>query len=116
MSVAQGHQKSINSVLSCEYAEKVSVNRKALLSILDVIINLSKKNIALHGNWTGESEDSNLNHFLKWKSSFDPTLKHLATAPKNAKYKGARIQKELTECDEAEIQKDISKLVFSMFH
>ena len=87
LSVAQGQQKSINSVLSDAYAEKVEMNRKALLSILDVVINLSKRNIALRGNWTGESEDGNFNNFLTWKSAFDPTLKHhLETGAKNAKY------------------------------
>lgn len=50
------------------------MNRKALLSILDVIINLSKMNVALSGNWTGESEDGNFNNFLTWKSSFNTTL------------------------------------------
>lgn len=68
------------------------MNRKALLSILHVIINLSKRNIALRGNWTGEHEDGNFNHFLIWKSTFDATLKHhFETAPKTAKYIAAHI-------------------------
>ncbi|KAF3859978.1 hypothetical protein F7725_000233, partial [Dissostichus mawsoni] len=68
LSVAQGQQKSINSVLSDAYAEKVGMNRKALLSILDVI-NLSKRNIALRGNWTGEK--AILSQLEKWGLEID---------------------------------------------
>lgn len=46
----KGQQKSINSVLSKAYEEKV---------ILDIIIQLSKRNIALRGSRTGENEDGN---------------------------------------------------------
>lgn len=105
----KGQQKSINSVLSKAYEEKVNQNCNALLSILDIIIQLSKRNIALRGSRTGENEDGNFSHFLTWKSSFDATLTHhLETAPQNAKYIAQIIQNELT-CCEAEIQEDIVK-------
>ncbi len=90
------------------YEEKVSKNRKTLLSISDIIINLSKRNMALCGSWTGKSEDGNLCNFIIWKSSFNATLQnHLETAPKNAKYITPKIQNELIASCGAEIEEEI---------
>lgn len=58
-------------------------------SVLDIILNLGKRNVALRGNWDEEAheEDGNFQHFVKWKSKFDDTLKlHLETAARNATY------------------------------
>lgn len=53
--VCKGQRKDIHSVISKTYSDKVQTNRNILLSILDIILNLGKRNIAFCGNWNGET-------------------------------------------------------------
>ena len=48
-------------------------DKVCLLSLIDVIITLGKRNIALRGNCNKETseEDGNFIFFVNWKSSFD---------------------------------------------
>uniref|UniRef100_A0A667WQR9 TTF-type domain-containing protein n=1 Tax=Myripristis murdjan TaxID=586833 RepID=A0A667WQR9_9TELE len=108
--VCKGQQKDIHSVISKTYSDKVQTNRNILSSILDIILNLGKRNVALRGNWDEEAheEDGNFKHFVKWKSKFDDTLKlHLETTARNATYMSPSIQNELIACCGAEIQDKI---------
>ena len=71
-----------------------------ILSILDVIVTLSQRNIALRGSWNAKTglEDSTFQHFIEWKSSFDPILKdHIATSSKNATYLSPKTQNQLIQ-------------------
>ena len=93
-----GISSSIQSSLSSAYKEQVVRNRSILLSIIDVIIVLGRRNIPFRGHkWdkVTKREDRNFDYILHWKSEFDPTLRdHLAHAPKNAKYISPMIQNE----------------------
>lgn len=105
LSVTKAENKDIQSVISSQYSEKVKTNRKILLSILDVILNLGRRNIAFRGTWKNSSEDGNFMHFIQWKAQFDDILKqHLETAPGNAKYLSAKIQNEMITCCGEEIR------------
>lgn len=105
LSVTKGQMENIQSVISKTYSDKVEKNRKTLLSILDVVINLGQRNVAFRGNWKGDSEDGNFIHFIQWKSHFDDVLsQHLETAPGNAKYLSPIIQNEMISCCGDEIR------------
>lgn len=64
--------------------------RESLLSIIDTIVALGKRNIPFCGhNWNMETgrEDGNFDFFIQWKSKFDPVLKsHLLHCKRNATY------------------------------
>ena len=105
-----GKRKSICSTLSKAYNEKIEQNRKGLISIIDVILMLGMRGMALRGDWdkVEHKENSNFNFFVKWKSKFDGDLKcHLESAPKNAVYLSPKIQNEFIECIEHIIRDDI---------
>ena len=54
-----------------------------MISIIDVIIRLGRRNIAFRGNWVKEDgkEDGNFQYLIHWKANFDESLKlHLSTA------------------------------------
>lgn len=103
LSLTKGQMENIRSVISKIYSDKVEKNRKTLLSILDVVINLEQRNVAFRGNWKGDSED--FIHFSQWKSHFDDVLsQHLETAPGNAKYLSPIIQNEMISCCGDEIR------------
>lgn len=105
LSVSKGQMKNIQSVISQTYSDKVEKNRKTLLSILDVVINLGQRNVAFRGNWKDDTEDGNFIHFIQWKSHFDDVLsQHLETAPGNAKYLSPMIQNEMISCCGDEIR------------
>ena len=64
-------------------------NRAILISIIDIIVVLGQRNIALRGNWDKElkKEDGNFQCLIDWKSSFDNALKeHLETASRSLQY------------------------------
>ena len=75
--VSDQTQPSIVQSTSKAYSDKVEKNRASLLSLIDVIITLCKRNIAFRGNWNKEAseEDGNCMFFVNWKSSFDLVLK-----------------------------------------
>lgn len=101
LKICGGKQPSIRQTLSESYSQKVNKNTDILLSIIDVIIQLSLRGIPLRGSWIkGEArEDGNFNHFLQWKSNFNKTLsEHLKSGPKNAQYVSPQIQNELITC------------------
>ena len=54
-------RKDVYSFLSTAYKEKIERNRKILLSIVDVIVTLGKRNIGLRGSWdkVKKKEDGN---------------------------------------------------------
>ena len=49
----------------------------ALISIIDIIITLGKRNTAFRGNWNKDflEKDGNVMYFVNWKERFDETLK-----------------------------------------
>ena len=69
--------KDIQSCLSTTYENQVKKTRAILLSIIDVVLVLGQRNVAFRGHtWNKYSkrEDDNFDHFLHWKSRFDPVL------------------------------------------
>ena len=54
-----------------------SVFGNFVITLIDVIITLGKRNIEFRGNWNKETseEDGNFMLFVNWKSSFDLVLK-----------------------------------------
>ncbi|VDI15927.1 Hypothetical predicted protein [Mytilus galloprovincialis] len=110
ISVCEGKKPSICSSLSKAYEDKVKKNHDILLSIIDVIIVLGQRNIALRGNWDkiSHQEDGNFQFFINWKSNFDTVLKdHLETAHKSMTNLSPQIQNELIQCCELEIRERI---------
>ncbi len=107
INISDRNQPSILENISQAYQNRVEENRARLLSILDVVIVLGKRNIAFRGKFAAKLgiEDGNFNFFINWKSQFDPVLKnHLVNAPANAKYLSPHIQNELIMCIEQEIR------------
>ena len=51
LAVYEGAKSDIYSSLSKSYEEQVAKNRAILISIIDVIVVLDQRNIALRGNW-----------------------------------------------------------------
>ena len=49
----------------------------ALISIIDIIITLGKRNTAFRGNWNKDflEKDGNVMYFVNWKAKFDETFK-----------------------------------------
>lgn len=110
LAICNAEKKSINEHLSQAYHDKVEMNRKALMSILDVIISLSTRGIPLRGRWLKESheEDSNFNFFVKWKSVDNTALAtHMEKCPRNAQYLSPKVQNELLDCFAGVVQSDI---------
>ena len=69
--------------------KKIERNRKVLLSIVDVIVTLGKRNIGLRGSWdkVKKKEDGNSQFFVDWKAVFDQDLKHhIEKGARNAQY------------------------------
>ena len=80
--VCTGSREDIQTSISMAYKEKIEKNRASLESIIDVILTLAKRNIALRGNWDTETheEDGNFQFFVNWKSGFDTVMReHLQT-------------------------------------
>jgi hypothetical protein len=78
-SVSNLEKLSVTRTKSKTYeAEKIERSRVALISIIDFIITLDKRNIAFRGNWNKEllEEDGNFMCFVNWKAKFDETLKY----------------------------------------
>ena len=88
--VITGRSNDIESSLSKAFEEQVARNKSILLSIIDVVILLGRRNVPFRGrewNKITKRENGNFDFFLNWKSKFDPLLKdHLNHAPNNAKY------------------------------
>ena len=103
---------TVHEVISKTYSDKVQTNRDILLSILDVLLNLAKWNVALRGKWNG-----NFQHFANWKAKFDDTLKsHMEIAPRNARYMSPSIQNGFIACCGAEIQEIVHKIHKSKYY
>ena len=100
-------RKDVYSFLS---TEKIERNRKILLSIVDVIVTLGKRNIGLRGSWdkVKKKDDGNFQFFVDWKAVFDQDLKHhIEKGARNAQYISPKTQNELIACCEAEIRDSI---------
>ncbi len=65
LSIIEGTSQDINSCLSEAHKRALKENIDTLMSIIDVVIALGKRNIPFRGNWDKESkrEDGNLNFF-----------------------------------------------------
>ena len=103
-------RKNVYSFLSTAYKEKIERNRKILLSIVDVIVTLGKRNIGLRGSWdkVKKKEDGNFQFFVNWKAVFDQDLRHhIEKGARNAQYISPTTQNELIACCEAEIRDSI---------
>ena len=100
LSICRNEQLSVSEYLSKAYADKVENNRKAQLSIIDVLVSLAKRGIPLRGNWCKDQheEDSNFMFFVKWKAEDNEALaSHLKNAPRNARYLSPKTQNELID-------------------
>ncbi|XP_028395699.1 uncharacterized protein LOC114519730 [Dendronephthya gigantea] len=100
----------IAAKLSKQISEQQVRSKMGLLSIIDTIIRLGMRGIALRGNWIKKrgEENGNLIFFLNWKSEFDKTLKdHLQYSPRNAKFTSPRIQNEIISICESIIREKI---------
>jgi hypothetical protein len=77
-SVSNLEKLSVTRTKSKIYEEKIERSRVALISIINFIITLDKRNIAFRGNWNKEllEEDVNFMCFVNWKAKFDETLKY----------------------------------------
>ena len=110
MSVSDQTQPSIVQSTSKAYSDKVEKNRASLLSLIDVIITLGKRNIACRGIWNKEApeEVGNVMFFVNWKSSFDLVLKeHIEQKISYGKYLSPLAQNEFIHCCELEIKSKI---------
>lgn len=110
LAICKAEKKSITEHLSQAYHERVERNRKALLSILDVIISLSRRGIPLRGSWDKDTceEDSNFNFFVKWKAMDNIALaSHMQHCPRNAQYLSPKIQNEFLDCFANVLRSDI---------
>lgn len=110
-SVIEGAAPDISSCLSEAHKKQVKQNREILISIIDLVIVLGKRNISFRGHtWNKETkrEDGNFDFFLHWKSKFDPVLKHhLEHCQKNASYTSPIIQNELITLAGNEVRSSI---------
>ncbi|XP_071176558.1 zinc finger MYM-type protein 1-like [Mytilus edulis] len=108
LSVSQGEKANIYSSISKAYEDKVSYNRKVLLSIIDVIIVLGQRNIALRGNWDKKlkKEDGNFRFFVDWKAKTDVVLKTHLQSP-GPSYLSPDIQNDIIACCDADIRERI---------
>ncbi|XP_014676415.1 PREDICTED: uncharacterized protein LOC106816351, partial [Priapulus caudatus] len=110
LEISQGVTSSIKQHISQAYADEVKRNREIMASIVDVILQLGSRGIALRGSWikcqdgekrplTGSEngyEDGNFNSFVEWKSHFDEVLmNHLQHHDGNAKYLSPEVQNQL---------------------
>ncbi len=78
LSIIEGTSQDIHSCLSEAHKRALKENRDTLMSIIDVVIALGKRNIPFRGNWDKESKrkDGNFDFFIHWKSNWDPVLKN----------------------------------------
>ena len=91
-------------------SEQQVQTKKGILAIIDVILALGQKGIALRGNWDKKEacEDGKFLYFVKWKATFDQDLKcHLDNARDNARYTSPRIQNEIIHLTEGLIREKI---------
>ena len=97
--IADGTSSNICSHLSASYEKSLKERREILLSLIDIIVCLAKRNIPFRGHiWNKETkrENGNFDFFVHWKSEFDPVLKHhIEHCSKNASYTSPAIQNEL---------------------
>ena len=91
-------------------SEQQIQTKKGILAIIDVILALGQRGIALRGNWDKKEacEDGNFMYFVKWKATFDQDLKHhLDNSKDNARYTSPRIQNEIIQLTEDLIREKI---------
>ena len=104
--VTQQKGPSVKEQVDSHHADQVQRNRAILSSILDVIIHLGRRTLPLRGTYDAAAhrEDSNFQHFIEWKSQFDPVLReHITTVKRNASYLSPQIQNQLIECCRDEV-------------
>ena len=88
MSVINKKSPSVLKSRSQAYKDNIEKNRASILSIINIIIVLGKRNIAFRGNWNKEtSEDRNFMFFVNWKANFDQVLQdHIQKEASYGKY------------------------------
>ena len=84
-------EKARNWLLNCTPG-------KGIISIIDTIMALGQRGVALRGNWNvhEKEEDGNFNFFVNWKAKTDDDLaQHLKYAHGNGRYMSPQIQNEI---------------------
>lgn len=110
----QNAGEDINAKLCQQEKDAQIRTKKGLLSIIDVVLVLGQRGVALRGNWQKEiqEEDGNFNFFMNWKAKYDTDLaNHLGKASKAAKYTSPHIQNEIIELCQKEIRERIIKSI-----
>lgn len=101
-----GKKESIVCKLSATSKQTVETNRHILRQIIEVLVTLSKQNIAIIGN---TEEKSNFMAILQGYAKNDPILSnHLATAGAHAKYTSPEIQNQIVSICAQQVLDDIT--------
>ena len=114
LDICNGKARTIAESLMHASEKDISRQTNILLEIIDAVVSLCRRNIALRGTWDKEKrqEESSFNFFLQWKASEDLKT-HFDYAPKNAKYASPKEQNIIIHCCEDEIR---STLVSDCFN
>lgn len=95
-SISLKRKSEVHTSISKAYEDRVNRNRQRLLAIIDALVCLGQRNIALRGNWdkAPKREDGNFQFFVDWRSQFDHVLRdHLkSTGPR---YLSPKVQNEI---------------------
>ena len=103
--ISRNEKQSVCEHLSKAYGDKIENNRKALLSIIDVLISLTKRGSCSKDQ---NEEDTKFMLFVKWKAENNVALTlHLNNAPCNVMYLSSTIQNELIDCFASILRVDI---------
>jgi len=106
--ICEGKSRDVQSCVSKQHDEAVKRNQEVLLSLIDVVIALGKRNIPFRGHdWNKDAgrENGNFDFFIHWKAEFDSTLAyHLTHCKKNASYISPDIQNQLIKCCGQEVR------------
>ncbi|CAG2222785.1 unnamed protein product [Mytilus edulis] len=106
--VSNESKPDICSSISKAYENKIVRNRQILLAIIDVIVSLGQRNIALRetGIRKLKKEDGNFQYFVEWVAKFDEILRHHLQS-QGPHYLSPKVQNELIYCCETEIREKI---------
>ena len=65
--ICEGDAQSVEEFISTANANRIKKNRESILSIIDVMLALGKRGLALIGTWDKDTrvEDGNFNFFIK---------------------------------------------------
>lgn len=78
-SISVKRKSDVHTSISKAYEDRVNRNRQILLAIIDVLVCIGQRNIALRGNWdkAPKREDGNFQFFVDWRSQFDHVLREI---------------------------------------